>query len=99
MKVIRAALLFCLLLGARLPAEDWPWWRGPSGNGVSGESTAPVRWTKRSPPGAAPSPLDPPGGTSEGAGENIAWRVEPPGSGYSSPIVWGSHLFLTAAEN
>jgi outer membrane protein assembly factor BamB len=27
--------------------------------------------------------------------ENIAWRVDVPGVGHSSPIVWGDHLFLT----
>ena len=29
--------------------------------------------------------------------ENIAWRTEVPGSGNSSPIVWGDRIYLTAA--
>lgn len=29
-----------------LPAEQWPQWRGPSMNGVSGETNLPVRWSK-----------------------------------------------------
>ena len=29
--------------------------------------------------------------------ENVLWRVEVPGSGNSSPIVWGDRIFLTTA--
>lgn len=29
--------------------------------------------------------------------ENIAWRTELPGRGWSSPIVWGDRIFLTTA--
>jgi outer membrane protein assembly factor BamB len=32
-----------------------------------------------------------------GPKENLLWRVEPPGSGHSSPIVVGDAIFLTAA--
>jgi outer membrane protein assembly factor BamB len=42
--VKRAALL--LVLGcAAAPAENWPQWRGPGLNGVSGEKDLPVRWS------------------------------------------------------
>ena len=27
-------------------------------------------------------------------GENIAWKVEIPGNGHSSPVVWGDRIFL-----
>ncbi len=30
------------------------------------------------------------------ATENVAWKTEIPGSGWSSPIVWGDHIFLTS---
>ncbi len=30
------------------------------------------------------------------ATDNVAWKVEVPGDGYSSPIIWGTRLFLTA---
>src|ERR1700738_1983056 len=33
-----------------------------------------------------------------GAQENLLWKVELPGFGNSSPIVWGKHLFLQAAS-
>lgn len=29
------------------------------------------------------------------SGKNIAWKIETPGGGHSSPIVWGDKLFLT----
>jgi outer membrane protein assembly factor BamB len=32
-----------------------------------------------------------------GAEKNLAWKVEVPGLGWSSPIVWGERLFLTTA--
>jgi outer membrane protein assembly factor BamB len=28
--------------------------------------------------------------------ENVVWKTDIPGSGWSSPIVWGDHVFLTA---
>ena len=39
-----SAFLSLLFLSA-LPAEDWPQWRGPLSNGVSGESGLPDRWS------------------------------------------------------
>jgi outer membrane protein assembly factor BamB len=32
-----------------------------------------------------------------GPGTNVQWRVDVPGRGWSSPIVWGEKLFLTSA--
>src|SRR5262249_21156368 len=29
--------------------------------------------------------------------ENLAWQVDLPGTGNSSPVVWGDRVFLTAA--
>ena len=28
--------------------------------------------------------------------ENVAWKTDIPGSGWSSPVVWGNHIFLTS---
>jgi len=33
-----------------------------------------------------------------GANENVIWKVELPGAGNSSPIIWGKHLFLQSAS-
>ena len=32
-------------------------------------------------------------------GENIAWKIEIPGSGWSSPIVWDNKIFLTSTTD
>jgi outer membrane protein assembly factor BamB len=37
-------VLFCSAF-AGVRAENWPQWRGPSLNGISGESSLPVRWS------------------------------------------------------
>ena len=29
--------------------------------------------------------------------ENIKWKVEPPGKGHSSPVIWGDKIFITTA--
>jgi outer membrane protein assembly factor BamB len=34
-----------------------------------------------------------------GPDKNLIWKVELPGTGNSSPIVWGQHLFLQSASN
>jgi outer membrane protein assembly factor BamB len=31
------------------------------------------------------------------ATENIVWRLDVPGIGWSSPVVWGDHIFVTSA--
>ncbi len=33
------------------------------------------------------------------ATENVAWKTDIPGRGWSSPVVWGEHLFLTTVIN
>jgi len=30
------------------------------------------------------------------ATENVAWKTEIPGNGWSSPVVWGDHIFVTS---
>ncbi|HJO08288.1 MAG TPA: PQQ-binding-like beta-propeller repeat protein, partial [Verrucomicrobiota bacterium] len=57
-------------------SENWPNWRGPSGDGVSMEKGIPTTWS---------------------TSENIVWKVEIPGNGHSSPIVWGNKVFLTSS--
>lgn len=46
--------------------------------------------------GVAPQ-ADPPLEWSERDGKNIRWKTELPGRGHSTPIVWGDHIFVTAA--
>ena len=67
------ALLSCAAAAAAEPAY-WPGWRGPTGQGVSDETSLPLEWSATS---------------------NVRFKTEIPGRGHSSPVVWGSRLFLT----
>jgi outer membrane protein assembly factor BamB len=58
-------------------AENWPGFRGPSGQGISQERNLPLAWSLR---------------------ENLAWRTDIPGTGWSSPIVWEDRVFVTSAS-
>jgi outer membrane protein assembly factor BamB len=58
-------------------AKYWPYWRGPSGQGLVRGSGYPEAWSST---------------------ENVLWKVEVPGRGNSSPIVWGDRIFLTSAQ-
>jgi outer membrane protein assembly factor BamB len=40
------AWLAFLMLATAAPAGDWPLWRGPRGDGISGETNLPVRWSR-----------------------------------------------------
>jgi outer membrane protein assembly factor BamB len=57
-------------------AENWPGFRGPTGQGISHEKDLPLTWS---------------------VAENVAWRVDVPGTGWSSPIVWQNRVFVTWA--
>lgn len=60
-------------------AENWPGWRGPRGDGTSGDVNLPIKWDAAT-------------------DQNIAWKVEIPYGGHSSPIVWGNRIFVTGAD-
>src|SRR6266704_2002677 len=38
-------VLVLLLCGANAHADNWPSWRGPTGQGVSAEKDLPVKWS------------------------------------------------------
>ncbi len=72
-----AALPLVVLLLSALPAaEDWPQFRGPSGQGHSSELGLPLEW---------------------GESKNVAWKTPVAGAGWSSPVVAGGRVWLTAA--
>lgn len=56
---------------------DWPWWRGPSRNGMASDDPVPTKLSDS---------------------DNVTWKVPVPGRGHSSPIVVGSRIFLTTAD-
>jgi len=70
-----AAICHVLLVGESA-AQDWPQFRGPSGNGVLEKLEHPMEWSSE---------------------KNVAWSVESPGGGLSSPIVVGEKIFVTSA--
>jgi outer membrane protein assembly factor BamB len=70
-------LSLLLLSGNLVPAgENWPQFRGPSGDGVAQDADIPVTWSES---------------------ENVAWKTEIHGLGWSSPVIWGRQVWLTTA--
>ena len=45
MRAIVALLILLNLTGVK--AQDWPWWRGRSANGIATVSSAPLSWSDR----------------------------------------------------
>jgi outer membrane protein assembly factor BamB len=68
--------LLVVLAGVAARAEDWPEFRGPTGQGQSSERGIPFEWSES---------------------RNVAWKASVPGSGWSSPVVAGSRVWLTTA--
>ncbi len=79
MSTLHSAILCTVLVigvSERAPAEDWPQFRGPTGQGLSAATGVPVEWD---------------------AEKNVAWKVEVPGKGWSSPVLAEGKLYLTTA--
>ncbi len=76
-RLVAAAVLLAMW-ASPAAAENWPRFRGPTGQGISAEEHVPLRW---------------------GPEENIAWKTAIPGEGWSSPIVHGDHVFVTATTD
>ncbi len=70
----------CWIVGPA-QAEDWPEFRGPTGQGHSAEHNLPVTWRAAGDAGA----------------KNIAWKTPIRGTGWSSPVVKAGRLYLTTA--
>jgi len=77
MHCCRAAFsLLVLLLAASWARAEWPEFRGPTGQGLAGETELPLRWSSE---------------------QNVAWKRELSGEGWSSPIVHQGRIYLTSA--
>ncbi|MBL8178874.1 MAG: PQQ-binding-like beta-propeller repeat protein [Bryobacterales bacterium] len=76
-------MLFSMLVAIAfgVGAADWPSYRGPGANGV-GDGSPPVAWNADA---------------SAGEVRNVLWKMAIPGLSHSSPIVWGSRLYVTTA--
>lgn len=58
-------------------SENWPHWRGPTGNGIAPSgANPPIKWDAQT---------------------NIKWKVEVPGRGSATPIVWGDQVFVVTS--
>ncbi len=69
-----------------LPTEAyWPQFRGPLQNGVGEAANVPLNWSE----------TEGPNGSSNL--ENISWKTDLPGKGWSSPVVADGVVWLTAA--
>ena len=73
-------VLVLLLVGAQggIIGDDWPGFRGSTGNGVSAETGLPSEWSLQ---------------------RNLAWTLDLPGRGNSSPAIVGDRLYLTTKED
>ena len=87
---MRVLLLAAFAVFATLPAaaEEQPSKTDPSAN-----------WTRFRGPDANPVGTHPNLPTTWSTTENVEWAAEVPGVGWSSPIVWGNRIFLTAATS
>ena len=63
---------------AATASDNWPQFRGPSGDGHTDASQIPLSW----------SPT-----------ENIAWQTDIPGTGWSSPVIWGDRVWMATATD
>lgn len=82
-RILLRSISICLVsaVAVQLHAEDWPQFRGPNGDGISTERGLPSEW----------------GADVDGKQQNVAWKLEIPGKGWSSPSLSRGRLYLTSA--
>jgi outer membrane protein assembly factor BamB len=56
-------------------------------------------WPQFRGPSAGVAPDDPALPDTWSATQNVVWKVPVPGLGWSSPVVWGDHIFVTTVVN
>jgi hypothetical protein len=74
--------LFLCGASLRADSQNWPCWRGKHGTGSVAAGNPPIKWAEK---------------TDQSPAKNIAWKVEIPGHGSSSPITWQDRIYLTTA--
>lgn len=65
-----------VMMGGGAWGDDWPQFRGPTGQGITQAASLPTTW---------------------GPDMNVLWKTAIPGKGWSSPVLAGGRIFLTAA--
>ena len=63
-------------------AQNWPQFRGPGALGIAEGYPTPSSWNADATAGKI---------------SGVKWRVEIPGLGHSSPIIWGDRIYLATA--
>lgn len=82
-----------VLLTVTLPAQDWPQWRGPSGNGIAPAQTGAAQTSAAQTVAAPAVPLE------WSDTKNVKWRTPLAQAGNGSPIVSRGRVFLTMPED
>ncbi len=79
-----------------------PWWlviAGVAALALRVVSAQVPAWPQFRGPNAGVVPDNPALPDSWSTSENVAWKTAIPGIGWGSPVVWGDHVFATAAVN
>ncbi len=63
---------------------------------TGGSTAAPDRWPQFRGPNAGVVADDPALPETWSVTEGVRWRADVPGLGWSSPVVWGDHVFVTS---
>ena len=76
--LLRPLLAAALILSASaFAAENWPEFRGPTGDGHTDAKSLPVTF---------------------GDADHVKWKTPIHGKAWSSPVIWGSQIWLTTAN-
>ena len=82
--VLTVACAALLLTTAVFASDDWPQFRGPTGQGLADGKGVPTSWKEKDASSAA---------------ENIKWKTDLPGQGWSSPVISGNQIWMTTATD
>jgi outer membrane protein assembly factor BamB len=88
LRMVAVSCLVSFLVAAASPAENWPGWRGPTGQGHSSEKDLPLEWNAKTGKNILWK------ATLHGGARENPDMTSP---GWSCPIVWGERVFLTTA--
>jgi outer membrane protein assembly factor BamB len=87
-RMVAVSCLGCLLVAATSLAENWPCWRGPTGQGHCSEKDLPLEWNAKTGKNILWKAM------LHGGARNNPDMTSP---GWSCPVVWGDRVFLTTA--
>ena len=72
------AILQFAICSSLAAGENWPEFRGPTGQGISDSTGLPLTWSET---------------------DNVKWKMAIPGTGWSSPVIWGDQVWMTTAND